>query len=109
LLVAPAQKEVFDRITLSLNGIPKNGKVVILCDDAQITSWQKRFIAADRMYVTWSWQIDYPSMAKVRQATWSTSPYVAFCGTLEAATEWSVTHNYVVQDGSSPVVVLRKK
>jgi hypothetical protein len=109
LLVTPAQKEVFDKITHSLSGIPKNGKVVVLCDDAQIVSWQKRFIAADRMYVTWSWQIDYPSMVKVRNATWSTSPYVAFCGSLEAAMEWSVTHNYVVQDGSGPVVVLRKK
>jgi len=109
LLVAPAQKEVFDRITLSLKGIPKNGKVVILCDDAQIASWQKRFNAADRMYVTWSWQIDYPSMAEVRKATWSTSPYVAFCGSLEAATAWSVANNYVVQDGSSPIIVLKKK
>jgi hypothetical protein len=109
LLVAPAQKDVFDRITLSLKGIPKNGKVVILCDDAQIATWQKRFIAADRMYVTWSWQIDYSSMVKVRKVTWTTSPYVAFCGTIEAATEWSVAHNYVVQDGSGPVVVLRKK
>ena len=108
LLVQSAQQSEISDVSSVLKFVPGNKRAVILCGDAQYATWFKRFISADRMYVTWPWQLDYPSMARVRTVTWGHASTVVLCASPNAVKEWAAVNNFVIVADKGPVAVLEK-
>lgn len=108
LLVQSTQMSEIDDVTSVLKSLPRDKRAVFLCGDAQYATWFKRFVSADRMYVTWPWQLDYQSMAEVRTATWESASTVVLCASPDAAKEWATANGYLVVADKGPVALLEK-